>query len=129
MAAAVSGGGHPPHGRYYAELVPTSPETGLQATVQGLLDAGERKEWHLVGVAGGLPEGGVLLFGIPRIPAMGGASFGRTGSMRLATPNGAELPPLLYFSYSRRPSQGDLVQLVGFRDTRRGALLSESPYG
>ena len=30
MAAAVSGGGHPPHGRYYAELVPTSPETVLR---------------------------------------------------------------------------------------------------
>ena len=63
MAAAVSGGGHPPHGRYYAELVPTSPETGLQATVQELLDAGERKEWHLVGVAGGLPEGACSFLG------------------------------------------------------------------
>ncbi len=129
MAAAVSGGGHPPPGRYYAELVPTFPETGLQATVQELLDAGERKEWHLVGVAGGLPEGACSSFGIPRIPALGGASFGRTGAMRLATPNGAELPPPLYFSYSRRPSQSDLAQFVGFRDTRRGALLSGSPYG
>jgi hypothetical protein len=129
VAAAVSGGGPPPHGRYYAELVPTFPETGLQATVQELLDAGERKEWHLVGVAGGLPEGACSSFGITRIPALGGASFGRTGAMRLATPNGAELPPPLYFSYSPRPSQSDLAQLVGFRDTRRGALLSGSPYG
>ncbi len=75
MAAAVSGGGHPPHGRYYAELVPTSPETGLQATVQGLLDAGERKEWHLVGVAGGLPEGGVLLFWDTAHPGFGRSQF------------------------------------------------------
>ena len=29
MAAEVSGGGQPPHGLYYAELVPPSPERGL----------------------------------------------------------------------------------------------------
>src|SRR4028119_93867 len=49
MSAEVSGGGQPPHGRYYAELVPPSPEEGLQATVQEPLDAGERKEGHLAG--------------------------------------------------------------------------------
>ncbi len=72
MSSEVSG--QPPHGRYYAELVPpSSPEKGLQATVQELLDAGERKQWHLVGVAGGLPEGGVLLFWDTAHPG-----FGRT---------------------------------------------------
>lgn len=73
MSAKVSSGGQPPHGRYYAELVSPSLETGLQATVQELLDAGERKEWHLVGVAGSLPEGGVILFWDTVHP-----SFGRT---------------------------------------------------
>ena len=73
MSAEVSGGGQPPHGRYYTELVHPSPEMGLQAAVQELLDAGERKEWHLVGVAGGLPEGGVILFWDTAYP-----SFGRT---------------------------------------------------
>jgi hypothetical protein len=78
VSAEVSGGGPPPHGRYYAELVPpSSPERGLQVTVQDLLDAGERKEWHLVGVAGGLPEGAFSSFGIRRIPASEEASFGR----------------------------------------------------
>ena len=48
MSSEVSG--QLPHGRYYAELVPSSsPEIGLQATVQELLDAGERKEWELTG--------------------------------------------------------------------------------
>jgi len=77
MAAEVSGGGQPPlHGRYYAELVPpSSPERGLQAAVQELLDAGERKEWHLVGVAGGLPEGGVMLFWDTAHPGFGRSQF------------------------------------------------------
>ena len=66
--------GQPSHGRYYAELLPpASAEKGLQATVQELLDAGEGKQWHLVGVAGGLPEGGVLLFWDTAHPG-----FGRT---------------------------------------------------
>ncbi len=75
MSAEVSGGGQPPHGRYYAELVPPFPEEGLQVTVQELLDAGERKEWHLVGVAGGLPEGGVLLFWDTAHPGFGRTQF------------------------------------------------------
>lgn len=75
MAAEVSGGGQPPHGRYYAELVPPSLEVGLQAAVQELLDAGERKEWQLVGVAGGLPEGGVLLFWDTAHPGFGRSQF------------------------------------------------------
>ena len=75
MSAEVSGGGQSPHGRYYAELVPPSPERGLQAAVQELLDAGERKEWHLAGVAGGLPEGGVLLFWDTAHPGFGRTQF------------------------------------------------------
>ena len=76
MAAEVSGGGQPPHGRYYAELVvPPSPEVGVQAAAQELLDAGERREWHLVGVAGGLPEGGLLLFWDTAHPGFGRSQF------------------------------------------------------
>ena len=62
-----------PHGRYYAEHVRvtgSNPEVQLQE----LLDAKEGKEWHLVGVAGGLPEGGMILFWDTTKP-----SFGRTG--------------------------------------------------
>jgi hypothetical protein len=75
VSAEVSGGDEPPHARYYAELVPPSPETNLQVTVQSLLDAGERKEWHLVGVAGGLPGGGVLLFWDTAHPGFGRSQF------------------------------------------------------
>jgi hypothetical protein len=62
-----------PHGRYYAEHVRvtgSNPEVQLQE----LLDAKEGKEWHLVGVAGGLPGGGMILFWDTTKP-----SFGRTG--------------------------------------------------
>jgi hypothetical protein len=75
VAAEVSGGGQPPHGRYYAELVPPSPEGGLQAAAQELLNAGERREWLLVGVAGGLPEGGLLLFWDTAHPGFGRSQF------------------------------------------------------
>jgi len=41
--------------------------------IQEALDAGERKEWYLVGVSNVLPEGGVILFWDTSRP-----SFGRT---------------------------------------------------
>lgn len=47
------------HGRYYAEYVRLSRD-GTQE-VQALLDEKDGKEWDLVGVAGGLPEGGAML--------------------------------------------------------------------
>ena len=62
-----------PHGRYYAEHVRvtgSNPEVQLQE----VLDAKEGKEWHLVGVAGGLEGGGMVLFWDTAKP-----SFGRTG--------------------------------------------------
>jgi hypothetical protein len=62
-----------PHGRYYAEhlrVTGSNPEVHLQE----VLDAKEGKEWHLVGVAGGLPGGGTILFWDTTKP-----SFGRTG--------------------------------------------------
>ena len=63
----------PQHGRYYAEYVRLAPEADPQRVVQEVLDAHDRKEWHLVGVSGGLPDGGVILYWDTTAP-----SFGRT---------------------------------------------------
>ncbi len=60
-------------GRYYAEHVRLSPDSEPHEQLQGVLDAAEEKEWHLVGVAGGLTDGGVVLFWDTKRP-----SFGRT---------------------------------------------------
>lgn len=72
MHSEPTGGETRPHGRYYAEHVrATSSEP--QEKLQALLDEKDAKEWHLVGVAGGLPEGGMILFWDTTRP-----SFGRT---------------------------------------------------
>ena len=47
--------------------------TDFRMFLQEALDTGDRKEWHLAGVAGGLPEGGVVLFWDTAHPG-----FGRT---------------------------------------------------
>ena len=61
-----------PRGRYRAEYVWVTGATP-EAQLQGVLDEKEGKEWHLVGAAGGLKEGGVVLFWDTASP-----SFGRT---------------------------------------------------
>ena len=61
-----------PHGRYYAEHVQVAGNDP-EAQLQEVLDAKVGKEWHLVGVAGGLRGGGVILFWDTTKP-----SFGRT---------------------------------------------------
>lgn len=63
-------------GRYYAEHVRLSRDREPYEQLQGVLDAAEAKEWHLVGVAGGLPDGGVVLFWDIKRP-----SFGRTSRL------------------------------------------------
>lgn len=63
-------------GRYHAEYVRVSEETDPQAQLQNILAGAEAKEWHLVGVAGGLPDGGMVLFWDTQRP-----SFGRTDSV------------------------------------------------
>lgn len=73
MTTEAAGAQGHPRGRYYAEYVRVTRETDPQEQLQGLLDAAEAKEWHLVGVAGGLPDGGLLLFWDTQRP-----SFGRT---------------------------------------------------
>lgn len=62
-----------PHGRYYAEHVQVTG-SNPKVQLQEVLDAKEGKEWHLVGVAGGLQGGGMVLFWDTAKP-----SFGRTG--------------------------------------------------
>ena len=63
-------------GRYRPEYVRVSEETDPQAQLQDILSSAEAKEWNLVGVAGGLPDGGMVLFWDTRRP-----SFGRTDSV------------------------------------------------
>ncbi len=64
--------GQPP-GRYHAEYVRVSGETDPQDQLRGVLASAEAKKWDLVGVAGGLPDGGMILFWDTRRH-----SFGRT---------------------------------------------------
>src|SRR5918997_2216891 len=64
-------------GRYYADHVRLRGDRDPHEQLQGVLDAAERKEWHLVGVAGGLSDGGVILFW-----GSAGPSFGRKGGER-----------------------------------------------
>jgi hypothetical protein len=58
--------------RYYAEYV-EMPSAREAQGIQEVLDRGARKEWHLIGVAGGFPDGGLILFWDTTRP-----SFGRT---------------------------------------------------
>ena len=69
VARQRSGETESPRGRYKAEhvWVTDSPEAQLQE----VLDAKESKEWHLVGVAGGFKEGGVVLFWDTARPSFG----------------------------------------------------------
>ena len=59
------------HSRYFAEYVRVTYETEIQGQLQEVLDAAERKEWHLVGVAGGLSDGGMILFWDTQRPSFG----------------------------------------------------------
>ena len=65
-----------PRGRYRPEYVRVSEETDPQAQLQDILASAEAKEWNLVGVAGGLLDGGMVLFWDTRRP-----SFGRPDSV------------------------------------------------
>jgi hypothetical protein len=64
-----------PRGRYYAEYVGVTSENP-EAQLQDVLNAKEGKEWHLVGVAGGLPDGGMILFWDTARPSFGRAAYG-----------------------------------------------------
>jgi hypothetical protein len=63
------------HGRYFAQELALDQNADVREQIQGALDAGEIKEWHLVGVSDVLPERGVILFWDTASP-----SFGRRAS-------------------------------------------------
>ncbi len=71
MRSEASGEEGRPHGRYYAEYVQISSASDVQEELRDVFDAGESKEWHLVGVAGGLPDNGVILFWDTARPSFG----------------------------------------------------------
>ena len=50
------------HGRYYAQELMMDQDAHIREQIQDALDAGERLEWHLLGVSDVLPERGVILF-------------------------------------------------------------------
>ena len=50
------------HGRYYAQELIMDQDANIREQIQDALDAGERLEWHLLGVSDVLPERGVILF-------------------------------------------------------------------
>jgi hypothetical protein len=58
------------HGRYYAEYVREISDEP-QGQLQALLDEKDAREWHLVGVVGGLEGGGVILFWDTDRPSFG----------------------------------------------------------
>ncbi len=72
MPNEVAGREEQRYGRYYAEYVWVTGDTP-EVQLQEVLDTKEGKEWHLVGVAGGLQGGGVVLFWDTAKP-----SFGKT---------------------------------------------------
>jgi hypothetical protein len=61
------------HGRFYAQELMMDQDANSREQIQDALDAGERQEWHLVGVSDVLPERGVILFWDTARPG-----FGRT---------------------------------------------------
>ncbi len=63
------------HGRYFAQELALDQNADVREQIQGALDTGEIKEWHLVGVSDVLPERGVILFWDTARP-----SFGRRAS-------------------------------------------------
>ena len=58
------------HGRYYAEHARIT-SGDRQERLQALLDEKEAKRWHLVGVSGGQPEDGIILFWDVERPSFG----------------------------------------------------------
>jgi hypothetical protein len=64
------------HGRYFAQELMLNQSGSNREQIQVALDAGERQEWHLVGVSHGLPEGGVILFWDTSRPSFGRSSRG-----------------------------------------------------
>ena len=62
------------HGRYFAQELLPDERGSTREQIQVALDAGEHKEWHLVGVSNVLPERGVILFWDTSRPSFGRSS-------------------------------------------------------
>jgi hypothetical protein len=60
------------HGRYFAQELMLDQSGNIREQIQDALDAGESREWHLMGVSDVLPERGVILWDTAS------PSFGRT---------------------------------------------------
>ena len=64
------------HGRYFAQELTLDHKVDIREQIQNALDAGEIKEWHLVGVSEVLPERGVILFWDTARPSFGRRAAG-----------------------------------------------------
>ncbi len=73
MVSEPGTGEHETHGRYYAEHVREVSEEP-QGQLQTLLDEKDAREWHLVGVVGGLPSGGIIFIWDTERPSFGRSS-------------------------------------------------------
>lgn len=70
MATESDAGERRAHGRYYAEYVGEVSDEP-QGQLQALLDEKDAREWHLVGVVGGLPKDGIIFFWDTERPSFG----------------------------------------------------------
>ena len=59
------------HGRYFAQELLPDERGNTTEHIKSALDAGERQEWHLVGVSAVVPERGVTLFWDTAKPSFG----------------------------------------------------------
>ena len=64
------------HGRYFARELTLDQNADIWEQIQNALDAGEIKEWHVVGVSEVLPERGVILFWDTARPSFGRRAAG-----------------------------------------------------
>ncbi len=67
-----------PHGRYFAQELMLDQDAEAREQIQDALDAGERKEWHLVGVSDVPQTGALSSFGI--LPGRASAGPPNSGS-------------------------------------------------
>ena len=63
-----------PHERYFAQELALDQDADARGRIQDALDAGERREWHLVGVSDIPPERSVVLFWDTARPSFGRSS-------------------------------------------------------
>jgi hypothetical protein len=70
MARESGTGEREAHGRYYAEYVGEVSDEP-QGQLQALLDEKDAREWHLVGVVGGLQGRGIIFFWDTERPSFG----------------------------------------------------------